>query len=557
MPRTIAFVVARIRRDAIGLATLRSSRSGPANAAARYRIRPDPSVCGLGSARTAGKFGAWLVMSGLHGCTTESAAWLCPDVRGLPGCWHYAMSWIFDRRWALAAERVKPAGIVAAVSSFPIRRSIEQRRVVLVAAVAMFAAVALLRQTSSDAADVVALLAAVPIALVALEFGLLVGVGAALVALGLVGVLAHDVHSGTVGLSTAAVAYLAIGAIAGRFGDRMRDAQARQHLLLKSGLALAHLDGAQDIAATLAQQAQEATYSRGARVELSGAPAVESGVVGQEGEQEHVAIELHGVGYGTLVLSGSRTLADEDRATLAILALQAGVAAENRRLLESERERAMIRAELKDARLHLAERGGQLRELMARVEAERGQVAHELHEDAAQVLAAVLLGLGALERELGSELSAPTLGELRSHINSTLQSLRSLAVSLRPPALQLGLRVALEELGDRARARGFGKVSVALEGTERLSPEIDIMVYRVVEETLEAVGAARGLSVRCGAERELVIEVQGARREIVPERLAILRARIELIGGTLAATASELHAIIPLPAGRGGFAAAA
>ena len=215
------------------------------------------------------------------------------------------MSWIFDRRWALAAERVKPAEIVAAVSSFPIRRSIEQRRVVLVAAVAMFAAVALLRQTSSDAADVVALLAVVPIALVALEFGLLVGVGAALVALGLVGVLTLDVHSGTVGLSTAAVAYLAIGAIAGRFGDRMRDAQARQHLLLKSGLALAHLDGAQDIAATLAQQAQEATYSRGARVELSGAPAVESGVVGQEGEQEHVAIELHGVGYGTLVLSGS------------------------------------------------------------------------------------------------------------------------------------------------------------------------------------------------------------------------------------------------------------
>ena len=93
------------------------------------------------------------------------------------------MSWIFDRRWALAAERVKPAGIVAAVSSFPIRRSIEQRRVVLVAVVAMFAAVALLRQTSSDAADVVALLAVVPIALVALEFGLLVGVGAALVAL--------------------------------------------------------------------------------------------------------------------------------------------------------------------------------------------------------------------------------------------------------------------------------------------------------------------------------------------------------------------------------------
>ncbi len=471
-------------------------------------------------------------------------------------CWHCAMSGIFDRPRAAVAERVKPAG-VAAVSSFPIRRSLEQRRVVLVAAVAMFAAVVVLRQTSSDAADVIALLAVVPIALVALEFGLLVGVGAAILALALVEVLALDVHSGTVGVYTAAVAYLAIGAVAGRFGDRMRDAQARQHLLLRSGLALAHLDGADGIPATLAQRARELACSRGARVELSGAAAVESGIMGQDGAQERVGIELHGVCYGTLVVSRSRPLTDEDRATLAILALQAAVAAENQRLLESERERAVIRAELQDARLHLAERGGQLREFIARLEAERGQVAHELHEDAAQVLAAVLLGLGALERELGSNLSAPRLGDLRSDINSTLQSLRSLAVSLEPPALQLGLQVALEALGDRARARGFGKVSVELQAAASLSPEAATMIYRIVEETLEAVGPARALLVRAGSDRNLVIEVHGAAREITPERLTILTARIELIGGTFAATTSQLRAIIPLPAGSGGFALAA
>ncbi len=467
------------------------------------------------------------------------------------------MSGIFDRRRAAVAERVKPAG-VAAVSSFPIRRSLEQRRVVLAVAGAMFAAAVVLRQTSSDAADVIALLAVVPIALVALEFGLLVGVGAAILALALVEVFALDVHSGTVGVYTAAVAYLAIGAVAGRFGDRMRDAQARQHLLLRSGLALAHLDGADGIPATLAQRARElAPCSRGARVELSGAAAVESGVVGQDGAQERVRIELHGVRYGTLVASGSRPLTDEDRATLAILALQAAVAAENQRLLESERERAVIRAELQDARLHLAERGGQLREFIARLEAERGQVAHELHEDAAQVLAAVLLGLGALERELGSNQSAPRLGDLRSDINSTLQSLRSLAVSLEPPALQLGLQVALEALGDTARARGFGKVSVEMQAAASLSPEAATMVYRIVEETLEAVGPARALSVRAGADRNLVIELQGATREITPERLTILTARIELIGGTFASTTSRLRATIPLPALSGGFAMAA
>lgn len=236
----------------------------------------------------------------------------------------------------------------------------------------------------------------------------------------------------------------------------------------------------------------------GARVELSGARAVECGVLRQEGRHERIPIELRGVRYGTLFLSGSRALSDEDRATLAILASQAAVAAENRRLLESERERAVIRAELREARLHLAERGSQLRELVARVETERGQVAHELHEEAAQVLAAILLGLRALERDLGSAASGPRFGELRSDVSSTLQSLRSLAVSLRPPALRLGLQTALEELGDRARARGFEEVSVALQGAESLSPEIETMVYRVVEEALEAVGAGRRVSVRAG-----------------------------------------------------------
>ena len=121
------------------------------------------------------------------------------DVCRLLRCCDCAMSGIFDHPRRSAVRRVTGAEVAAAVSSFPIRRSVEQRRVVLLAAVAMFSAVLALRQTSADSADVIALLAVVPIALVALEFGLRVGVAAAILALGLVGVLALDVHSGTVG----------------------------------------------------------------------------------------------------------------------------------------------------------------------------------------------------------------------------------------------------------------------------------------------------------------------------------------------------------------------
>ena len=442
-------------------------------------------------------------------------------------------------------------GATGATSAFPVRRWSERRVVVLAAAAGLFAAIFALRQTSTDGADAVELLYVVPISLVALELGLLAGVGAAALALGLVGIWTLSSPAGLdgVGMFTRGVAFLAVGSVAGRFADRMRDARDRQHLLLQSGLTLAHLTGANDLPATLAHRARELVTCRGTRVELTGRPSVDSGVLGDM--REHVPIEARGIRYGTMGVSASRPISAEDRAALTVLALQAAVAAENQRLLEGERERAAIRAELQDARLHLADRGHQVHELIARQEAERHYVAHELHEQAAQTLAAVLLGFGALERELGSEIAAPKLDTLRSDVDSTLRSLRSLAVSLRPPALALGLQAALELLADDARSRGFEEMTVDLQGVDRLNEETETMAYRVVEEALHCAGTARSVSVRAEAGgRQLVIVAQGVRRSISREQLAVLRARMELAGGTLSATAAELHAVIPLSPGR-------
>jgi signal transduction histidine kinase len=435
-----------------------------------------------------------------------------------------------------ARARVRPA--------LPVRRWAERRTVVLSAAVLVFAAVFALRQSAGDAEQAIDLLYVVPVALVALELGLIAGLAAAVVALALVGVWVgvSDGDVGAAGIVTRGLAFFAVGGVAGRFSDHLRDAALRQRRLLDSGLRLAHLSGADEIPATLATDAQHLLGARGARAVLAGRIAEVGDAVGAEPEQ--VPIEVHGVRFGTLSITPGRR-SEEDHVMLATLALQAAIAEENRRLLGRERERAAMRAELHDARAGLERRGRQLEELIARQEQERSHLAHELHEGAAQMLAALLLGLGALERELGSELAAPRLGELRSDADSTLRSLRSLAVSLRPPALMLGLRAALEGLARERACEGCDTLAVAVEGVERLGAEVETIAYRVVEEAVSAIGGACAITVRAHA-GGLEIVIDAGPRGIDSERLTVLSARLELAGGAMSLSEGQLRALIPL-----------
>lgn len=457
----------------------------------------------------------------------------------------YMVRAICPPRGRRRAER--PARMLSVAAALPIRSLLERRYVVLLAAAAMFLAVFVLRQTDADPRDPVALLYVIPILLVALELGVVAALLASVLALILVGVwlLTSQADFDPISNFSYLAAYLAVGAPAGRFADRMRDAQARHRLLLESGLSLAQLNTGGEIANTLAAQAQRIVGTSAAFVDLDDEPSPERAGAPAAGDDKSFPLVSRGVRYGTLRLGGSRPLDADDRATLAILALQAAVAAENQRLLRSERERAAIQAELQVAQLHLAERHGQLREFLTRQEAERDHVAHELHEDAAQVLAAVLLGLGRLERDLDPEHVVDRCQELRADITGTLQSLRSLAVSLSPPALRLGLKAGLEQLAEAARARGFGEVTVAVSDLSHLTPETQTMAYRVVEEALRAFGTPREASIRTDAD-QLVVELHDPDHEIADDQLKVLKARVELSEGTLSATENYLRAAIPL-----------
>ena len=102
--------------------------------------------------------------------------------------------------------------------------SLSRRTRVVVAALAVFVATVALR-THSTSEDAVLALNAIPVVLIAFEFGLRGGVLAATLALSWV-IIWHGVHLSVLGYFSRGMTYLATGVIVGLFVDRLRAAQA-------------------------------------------------------------------------------------------------------------------------------------------------------------------------------------------------------------------------------------------------------------------------------------------------------------------------------------------
>jgi signal transduction histidine kinase len=122
-------------------------------------------------------------------------------------------------------------------------------------------------------------------------------------------------------------------------------------------------------------------------------------------------------------------------------------------------------------------------------ELERRRLARELHDETGQALTSILLGLRSLEEaEEGVELKL-AIGKLRELVVATLRDVRRLAVELRPTALDdFGLSAALERL-----ATAFAEqtdIAVDFESRlqeERLSSEVETVIYRILQEALTNV----------------------------------------------------------------------
>jgi signal transduction histidine kinase len=379
-----------------------------------------------------------------------------------------------------------------------VRRWPERRAVVLAAAAGGFAAVLAAVAVTGDAG--LSALSVLPVTLAALELGLAGGLVAAAAA------VAATLLAGAAG---PALAVVAVGAIAGRFSDRMRAVHAREQRLLESGLVIGALPSTAELPAALAAAALRTPGVTGARVEIDGAPPATAGRM--EGRRSETPVLARGARLGRLAVAHRAPLGPEDRAALELLALQAGLAADNLRLLGAGR-------------------------LLDDQEGDRRRMAETLHEELAQTLAAVLMGLRVLGREA---VDREPVDELHGQVVGVLESVRHLAGELRPSTLAaLGLVPALEALDG---------VAVQADGLPDELPEpLRTGVYRLVEE----IAPAR---VRLSASHDrLGVDIDGP----LGGSVAAAHARAALLGGSLRlAGPSRLHVELPLQAETAGSTA--
>src|SRR5918994_2908704 len=422
-----------------------------------------------------------------------------------------------------------------------VRRWPERRPLVLGGAAALFAAVFAAMVFVNDARLGLGLLAVVPIVLVALELGERGGIAASLLAIGvLVCVAAFDRPDlDALAVAVRSFVFLAVGAAAGHFSDRMRATQAREERLLRSGLRL----GAASTRERLGEDVA---------CEVIATPAVYAAEVLVDGVSHEIGVAMgrlrtrlplraHGVDVGRIEAVHRKTLAPEDRAALEVLASQAALTAETLRLLDLDSERAALETRLRDVRRELLEMRSGAGLVLQAEEDDKRRLAGKLHEDLAQVLAAVLLGLRMLERQ-GPDDHAATLEALHGQVAQVLADVRDVARELRPVVLdQLGLRSAVEALAHAARERG-ADVSVEVGTVPRQLPEqIETAVFRLVEYALDSTRSGRlHVSIE---EAQDVLLTDITMDQPAPAVLLALRTRAESLGGGTEVRAPDASAM--------------
>ena len=140
--------------------------------------------------------------------------------------------------------------------------------------------------------------------------------------------------------------------------------------------------------------------------------------------------------------------------------------------------------------LALIESRKELRDMAAHREQERERerkaIAQEIHDELGQLLAAMRMDVSQLRKHCPDVSTAkPALDDLNRLVERTFEVVRSLATSLRPSALDMGLGIALEWLVEDFSVRWEIPCEFALHGEEcTLDDMRATAIFRVVQESL-------------------------------------------------------------------------
>lgn len=236
----------------------------------------------------------------------------------------------------------------------------------------------------------------------------------------------------------------------------------------------------------------------------------------------------------------------DDLELLAPLIRQAAVALDNAVLYERLAEKV---EELRDA----------YRRIAREQEAERARLAHELHDGTAQELAGLITLAAVAERQMGEGPARLTLDRLRRQAEDAYQGVRRASHALRPTMLDdFGLIPTLVRYLDGFAEQTGIRVDRSLDEIGSVDPEVELALFRVVQECMENVRKHSGAShahVVVRAEDgalDLIVEDSG-RGMIEPVDaglgLAGMRERVEAVGGkmTVAGGRSGVRVAVRVP----------
>jgi signal transduction histidine kinase len=203
-------------------------------------------------------------------------------------------------------------------------------------------------------------------------------------------------------------------------------------------------------------------------------------------------------------------------------------------------------------------------------EQERRRWARELHDETLQELSALRVLLDSAREVDSVESMAGALDGASEQVGRVIEGLQGLITELRPAALdELGAGAALEALADRLRDRGEVEIDLDLDlayasgrAAERLDPELEVTIYRIVQEGLNNV-----IKHARATRAQVVVEETDSRIRIVVEDdgrgfqattattggfgLSGMRERVALAGGELRVEPAErggtrLNAVLPV-----------
>lgn len=267
-------------------------------------------------------------------------------------------------------------------------------------------------------------------------------------------------------------------------------------------------------------------------------------MLAEEGLNAFISVPLKSkekvVGVLNIASRKPRPFHQQEVQLLTAVGHQLGIAIENAQLYQELQLKEQMRAEL-------------LRQIITAQEDERRRVARELHDVTSQALATLAVRVEALAAMPESSVKGieTQLEGIKALLDTTSKEVHGLIYDLRPSLLDdLGLPAALRSCAHNSLDAAGMEVHLEVVGQEkRLSPEVEIAVFRIVQEAVTNIAShAQAESAYISLEfkeKSVSIQVeddgigfdfsQGFSSASVGHGAGLLgmRERAELLGGTL------------------------